>query len=48
MAPAIEWVLGSPVRVECRDVTEIRVGPSEKFRQVVSLVTRPEAEIPAG
>jgi phenylacetate-CoA ligase len=41
--PALEWVLGSPVRLECRDVDEIRVGPSEKFRQVVSLVSRSQA-----
>jgi phenylacetate-CoA ligase len=40
LAPAISWTVGSPVRVECRDVAEFPLRPSEKFRQVVSLVDR--------
>jgi len=36
--PAYSWTLGAPVRVECVDVPEILLGPSEKFRQVISLM----------
>jgi phenylacetate-CoA ligase len=43
LAPAISWVLGAPVRVECHDVPEIPLEPSQKFRQVVSLVGRATA-----
>jgi phenylacetate-CoA ligase len=47
MAPAISWVLGAPVRVECRDVAEIRNRPAEKFRPVVSLVSPSGSKSPA-
>jgi len=42
IGPALTWVLEAPVHVETRELPEIRVGPSEKFRQVVSLVSRSE------
>jgi phenylacetate-CoA ligase len=42
LTPAISWTVGAPVRVECVDVTAFPLRPSEKFRQVVSLLDRKE------